>query len=386
MIRRLLFPLAVSAFLALVPPGRAAKKTLAQEYFVFIGTYTGANSKGIYAWRMKAATGEFQPLGLVGETVNPSFLAVHPNGDYLYAVSEVESFEGENSGFVSAFSIDPRNARLSLLDSASTKGKGPCHVTVDKTGRNVLVANYSSGSVTVIPLHPNGRLKTPSSTMQHSGSGKNPQRQEGPHAHSVNLAASNKFAMVADLGLDQVFIYRFDANSGTLTPDDPPSVKVAAGSGPRHFAFHPDGKYAYVISELASTVTAFDFDAKKGSLTAIQTITTLPADFHGESSTAEVQVHPSGKFLYGSNRGHDSIAVFAIAKDGKLTLVEHMPTQGKTPRNFGIDPGGAFLLAANQDSDTVVAFRIDQTTGRLTPTGQKLEAGSPVCVKFVAAH
>jgi 6-phosphogluconolactonase len=274
---------------------------------------------------------------------------------------------------------------LTFLNRVSSGGAGPCHLVVDKTGKNVLVVNYGSGSTAVLPLEADGRLKEASSFVQHQGSSIDKKRQQGPHAHSVNLSADNRFAMVADLGLDQVLVYRFDAAKGSITPNEPPFAAVKPGSGPRHFAFHPGGKFAYVINEMASTVTAFTYDAARGVLKETQTITTLPADFSGVNHTAEVQVHPSGKFVYGSNRGHNSIAVFTVdVKKGTLTSVEQVSTQGKTPRNFGIDPTGRWLLAANQDTDNVVVFRIDAKTGRLTPTGQVLEVGAPVCVKFVA--
>jgi 6-phosphogluconolactonase len=255
---------------------------------------------------------------------------------------------------------------------------------VDVRGKNVLVANYNSGSAAVLPVKEDGSLAEASSVVQHSGSGPDPSRQRGPHAHSINVSPDNRFAIVADLGLDNVFVYRFDSDKGLLEPNDPPYVKVAPGAGPRHFAFHRDGRFAYVINEMASTVTAFAYDRSRGVLKELQTITTLPKGFTGRSTTAEVQVHPSGRYLYGSNRGHDSVAVFSIdAREGTLTLVEITPTQGKTPRNFGIDPTGAFLLAAHQDTDNVVVFRVDAKTGRVTPTGQILEVGSPVCVKFL---
>jgi 6-phosphogluconolactonase len=256
---------------------------------------------------------------------------------------------------------------------------------VDSKGRNVLVANYGGGSVAVLPLAEDGRLREAAAVVQHSGSSVNPQRQKAPHAHSINLDLANHFAFAADLGLDKVLVYRFDPDNGTLVPNDPAFAFVKPGAGPRHFAFHPKGRFAYVINEMHCTVTGFRYDAKRGELILAQTITTLP---EGETvqpsySTAEVQVHPSGKFLYGSNRGHDSIAAFAIdQKTGQLTPVEHESTQGKTPRNFGIDPTGTYLLAANQSSDSVVVFRIDPRTGALTPRGQKAEVPSPVCVKF----
>jgi 6-phosphogluconolactonase len=355
-----------------------------QKQWVYIGTYTNAKSKGIYLFQLDLVTGKLTPEGLVAESKSPSFLAIHPNHRFLYAVNEVDNFGGANSGAVSAFTIDPKNGHLTLLNQQSSRGAGPCHLSVDHQGKDVLVANYGSGSVAVLPIQLDGRLAPATAFDQHEGKGTNPQRQEGPHAHSFNVDAANRFAFAADLGLDKILIYRFDAARGTLTPNDPPAAAVDPGSGPRHFAFHPNGRYAYIINEMASTVTALAYDAQKGTLTPLQTLSTLPGGFKGNSSTAEVQVHPSGKFLYGSNRGHDSIAIFKIDPDtGRLTAAGHQSTQGKTPRNFGIDPTGQYLLAANQDSDSIVVFRIDPATGALTPTGQVVEAPTPVCVKFL---
>jgi 6-phosphogluconolactonase len=316
----------------------------------------------------------------VAETRRPSFLALHPNRRYLYAVAD------SNGGAVSAFRIDSRTGLLTLLNTVSSKGAGPCYVQVDHAGKNVLVANYSGGSVAVLPIEEDGRLREAISFAQHSGTVADLKRQGGPRAHSFNPSPDNRFAVAADLGLDELLVYRFDAAAGTIAPNEPPRVKLAPRSGPRHFAFHPSGKYAYAINEISCTVTAFDYDAKAGVLTEIQTVSTLPKDVKVTDalSTAEVQVHPSGRFLYGSNRVHDSIAVFSIAANGSLTLLENVPTQGKIPRNFGIDPTGSFLLAANQDSNNLVVFRIDSKTGRLTPTGQKVEVPSPMCVKFLA--
>jgi 6-phosphogluconolactonase len=254
---------------------------------------------------------------------------------------------------------------------------------VDHQGKNVLVANYGGGSVAVLPVQEDGRLRPASSFIQHKGSSVDKGRQEGPHAHSINVDAGNRFAVAADLGLDKLLIYKFDADKGTLTANDPPFASVAPGSGPRHFAFHPLAPYAYVINEMKSTVTAFNYDRNRGELKEIQTLSTLPEEVKGDS-TAEVQVHPSGKFVYGSNRGHNSIAIFQVDdKTGRLTAAGHQPTGGKTPRNFGIDPTGRYLLAANQDSDTITVFRIDPKSGKLTPTGQKVDVPRPVCVKFV---
>jgi 6-phosphogluconolactonase len=355
---------------------------------VYFGTYTGekSKSKGVYVSRLDSRTGALTAPELAIETPSPSFLAVHPSRRFLYAANEVRTFDGKDSGSVTAFAVDQKTGKLTALNQQASVGRGPAHLIVDNAGRNVLVANYGGGSVAVLPIEKDGTLKPASAFMQHTGSSVNPSRQKEPHAHSINVDPGNKFAYAADLGLDKVLIYRFDAAKGSLAASDPPFAAVAPGSGPRHFAFHPKGRFAYVINEILLTVTAFSADPASGALKEIQTLTTLPP---GESvqagfSTAEVQVHPSGKFLYGSNRGHNSISVFSIdEKTGRLTYVHNESTQGNTPRGFGIDPAGRFLLAGNQRSDSVVVFRIDPQTGRLTPAGHTIEVGSPVCVKFV---
>jgi 6-phosphogluconolactonase len=373
-----------------VPVGSwaAAEESQAKKFRVYIGTYTQGKSKGIYLLELEPGQDPGRPTlqakGLVGETVNPSFLAIHPGRRFLYAVGEIGDFEGQKTGAVNAFAIDPPSGKLTLLNRQPSGGSGPCHVVVDKEGKNVLVANYGSGSVEALPLTDDGRLGKPTSVQQHHGASVNRQRQEGPHAHSINLDAANRFAVAADLGLDKLLVYRFDAAQGRLFPNSPPAVSVTPGSGPRHFAFHLRGRFAYVINELTCTVTAFTYDAERGVLQEMQTISTLPHELRAGYSTAEVQVHPSGKFLYGSNRGHDSIAVFAIDQEtGKLTPVQNQSTLGKTPRNFGIDPTGTYLLAANQDSDNVTLFRIDTATGKLSDLGVQIDVPKPVCVKFV---
>jgi 6-phosphogluconolactonase len=354
------------------------------QYMVYVGTYTGPESKGLYAYRFDAKTGDIKPLGLAGVAQNPSFLAIHPNHKFLYAVGE-SGGGGAWGGTVSAFALDRATGKLTLLNSASSGGKGPCHLVVDKTGKNLVVANYGSGATAVLPIKTDGRLGEPSSTIQHSGSSVNPARQKGPHAHSVNLAPDNRFAFVADLGLDKVLVYKFDAAKATIAPNTPPFAAISPGSGPRHFAFHPSGKFAYVISEMGNTVTAFSYNAQGGVLTTMQTISTLPQGFSGTSYCAEVVVHPSGRFLYGSNRGHNSITGFAIdPAKGTLTTIEQMPTGGKWPRNFNIDPTGAYLFAANEQSNDIFLFRIDPATGKLKPTGKKIEVSKPVCIKFLS--
>lgn len=361
-----------------------APVTFAADLHVYIGTYTGEKSKGIYHFLLNDETGELKPGGLAAETVSPSFLALHPDGKYLYAVGEVGKFKGANAGSVSAFAVDSATGKLSPLNVQSSGGGGPCHVSVDSAGRAVLVANYGGGSVASLPINEDGTLSEAVSFIQHEGSSVNKDRQAGPHAHSINLDKANRFAVAADLGLDKILVYRFDKTSGKLAPNDPPFARVKPGGGPRHFAFHPTGKFAYSNLEMTSSVTAFAYDSEKGELKEIQTISTLPADFKGGNSTAEIQVHPSGKFLYCSNRGHDSIAVFKVdEKSGTLTYLENESTQGRTPRNFGVDPSGKFLIAANQGTDSLVVFKVDQSAGVLTPAGSKVDCPSPVCVKFL---
>lgn len=351
---------------------------------VYIGTYTRqGGSRGIYRFDLDTRSGKLTPVGEPAETENPSFLAIHPNGKLLFAVNELAKFQGAESGAVSSFRIDPETGALAFVNQQPSLGGAPCHLVIDKPGRHILLANYSGGSVAVLPFDKSGVVSKATCFVQHEGSSVLP-RQKSPHAHSINLDAGGKFAVAADLGLDQVLVYRYDQQNGELTPNEPAATKVAPGSGPRHFAFHPSGRFAYVINEIASTVTAFAYDAEKGSLDTLQTVGTLPDGFEGRNSTAEVQVHPSGKFVYGSNRGHDSIAVFAVdEKTGRLTAAGHQSTRGKTPRNFGIDPSGTFLLAANQGTNNVVVFRIDPSSGKLEPTGHEVEVSSPVCVKFL---
>ncbi|MCO6455860.1 MAG: lactonase family protein [Pirellulaceae bacterium] len=353
------------------------------ELSVYLGTYTRGESRGIYHCRLNIKTGQLSQPELVAEMTNPSFLALHPSRRFLYAVGEVDEFQGSPGGAVSGFAIDEASGRLTPLNSQSSRGGSPCHLIVDRTGRNVLVANYGGGSVAALPLDADGKLRPASAFVQHEGSSVDPRRQQAPHAHSIHVSPDNRFAVAADLGLDKLLVYQFDAERGTLAAHDPPAATVEPGSGPRHFAFHPSGKYAYVINELASTVTAFQYDAPRGSLTALQTISTLPNGYEGNNSTAEVKVSPDGRFLYGSNRGHHSLAVFAIDKEsGRLTPVQHQPTGGRTPRNFNLEPGGRFLLAANQDTDNVVVFAVDTQTGKLRPAGHEVRLPVPVCVVF----
>ena len=357
------------------------------EYIAYIG-YTNKQSEGIYAFRFDASTGKLTPLGLAAEATSPSFLAVHPNHKFLYSVIEVNAFGGQKAGAISAFSIDLKTSKLKFLNTVSALGTSPCHVSVDKTGKDVLVANYD-GSVAVLPVNDDGSLRDASAFIQHTGSSVNKERQEAPHAHCIFTSPDNHFALAADLGLDEVLVYRFDPARGSLTPNNPPFGKTPPGSGPRHFAFHPSGRFVYVINEIKCTLSTFSYDAAHGAMKELQTVSTLPDGYKvtNHDNTAEVRVHPSGKFVYGSNRGHDSIAVFAVdSAKGTVTPVERVSTQGKTPCGFGIDPTGGYLIAANQGSDSLVVFRIDPKTGRLTPTGQTLEAFAPADVEFVAVR
>jgi len=380
--------LALSAPLFIVSAAQSPHKGTAKKshYLAYVGTYTTKKaSKGIYVYRFDAAAGQLTSVGLAAESTDPSFVVAHPNGKYLYGVNEVGNYDGKKSGAVSAFAIDHKSGRLTLLNQVASGGADPCYVSLDKTGKYVLVANYSGGSVAVFPVLKDGRLGEASAFVQHQGSGANKERQEAPHAHWIQTSPDNRLAAVSDLGLDELVLYRFDAAKGSLEPNDPPFVKVSPGSGPRHAAFHPNGKFVYVLNEMQSTVVVFSYDPSTATLKTLQQLSTLPKDFTGQNDTAELAVHPSGKFLYASNRGHDSIAIFSIdSVKGTLTPTGRVATGGKTPRNFAIDPTGKYLLAANQASDDIVIFRINLVTGNLTRTGQVVEVPSPVDVAFVA--
>jgi 6-phosphogluconolactonase len=367
--------------------GSALQPAADKPYLVFVGTYTNkTTSKGIYSFRFDPGTGKLASLGVAGESEDPSFLAIHPSGKYLYAVNETDHFGAQKSGAVSAFSIDHRSGKLALINQAATKGAGPCHISIDKSGKIVLVANYDGGSVAAFPIRDDGSLAPPSAFVQHSGSSVNKERQEGPHAHWIGTSPDNRFAFAADLGLDEVLVYRFDSAKGTLTPNNPAFAKLNPGAGPRHVAFHPSGKFVYALTEMENTVTTFAYNATTGTLSPLQTLSTIRGDYSGPKEAAEVVVHPKGKFLYASNRsGIDTITGFSIdPAKGTLKLIAEFPTMGKTPRNFAIDPNGKFLLAANQESNNLVVFRIDPVTGRLTPTGDIVEVPAPVCVVFLA--
>ena len=348
----------------------------AASQLVFIGTYTRTTSRGIYAVRLDAATGALSAPALVAETPNPSFLALSPDRRLLYAVSESNAMAAVFATDLAAGTLRP------LQPPQSSGGAAPCHLVVDPTQRTLLVANYHTGIVAAIPLHPDGTLGVPN-IIPHYGHSVDPVRQVSPHVHSVTLSPDDRFAIVCDLGLDRIFTYRLDAARAELTPAAPPFVATAPGAGPRHFAFGPDGRHAYAVTEMGSSVIVFDYDPATGALTIRQTLPTLPPDFHGDSSGAEIRVHPNGRFVYASNRGHDSIAVFAVqAATGRLSLVEITPCGGKNPRNFSLSPDGAWLVCANQNSNSLTVLKVDAQTGRLTLTPGSASLPLPVCVLF----
>ena len=359
--------------------------SLAKKTRVFIGTYTGGDSQGIYRFDLDLSSGRATRPELAAKATNPGFLELHPNGKTLYATGRSGLSDDGSGTEVTAFAIEP-TGDLKPINTQPTRGKGACHVTVDPPGKHLLVASYSSGTTSVLPIRGDGGLDALSDMVTHDEPGTNvdPSRQEAPHPHSVNVDATGRFAFVADLGIDKVMIYKLDAQRGKLTANDFPYVKLEPGGGPRHFHQHPNGKFAYANNELTNTLAALSFDEQTGELTQIQSISTLPQDFNDVNTTAEVRVHPNGKFVYVSNRGHESIAGFHIdASTGRLTPVGHTPVQGVQPRNFNIDPSGQYLVVANQATENVVLFRVDAASGKLEPTGQQLKIATPVCVRFL---
>lgn len=355
----------------------------ATKYRVYLGTYTGPKSKGIYVAEFDAKTGKLSKPELAAELTNPSFVAIDPAAKRLYAVGEVADFNGKKEGVVSSLSIDEKTGKLTLINQESSGGAGPCHVSVSPDGKVVAAANYGGGSVCSLTVGKDGKL-SPASFIQHEGKGAT-SRQTAPHGHSINFSADGKYAFAADLGIDKILQYKVGPD-GKLTPNDPPAAVIHAGAGPRHFAFHPSGKWAFVINELDMTLTPLKYDAEKGTLTPLDPVSTVPPGTTGNNlSTAEVQVHPSGKFVYGSNRGHNTIAVYQFDEQtGKLKLVQNQGEGIDTPRNFAVDPTGAYVLVANQATDNVIVFKVNQDTGELTPTDVKIEVGTPVCVKYLA--
>ncbi len=396
MTRRLFAFLAFTASLAVLAlAGAAGRPTASHTYLAFVGTYTNkTDSKGIYAYELDAETGKLTAKGLAAETRDPSFVAIHPNGKFVYAVNE----SGKQSA-VSAFALDAQSGKLTLLNQLPALGEDPCYITFDKTGKYVFVANYTSGNVVVFPILADGKLGEHTALLTDEGViGPNKKRQEGPHAHWIGLSVRNRFAYVADLGLDRVLIYNFDAATGTLIrtdtgpsnaepgaakPSDAFSATLSPGTGPRHVAFSPDGKFMYVLGELQSTVTVFA-NLGRETYRQIQSISALPQGFSGRNDAAEIALHPSGRWLYTSNRGHDTIAEFAVDPEkGILRKTGEFPTAGKEPRHFAIDPAGRFLLAENQYSNSIVVFGIDPATGALTQVSKTDGIPSPVCLAFL---
>jgi 6-phosphogluconolactonase len=360
---------------------RALPSQRTRNLRLYVGTYTSGRSEGIYTYLMDQKTGELKHVDSV-KAINPSFLTIDRQRKCLYAVNEVANYGGESSGSVSSFSIDARTGKLDFLNQQSSGGADPCHLTVDRKRRFLLVANYTGGNLSVLPIRRDGSLESAVQLIQHEGAGIKEQ-QKGPHAHCIMLDSTNRYALATDLGIDKVMIYRFNSNAGKLTPGKQPWAQLVPGAGPRHLTIHPNGRFAYVINELDSTMSVYGYDGVKGTLRPIETVSTLPDGFTGPSNCADLHLSPSGKFLYGSNRGHNSIVVFAVnARNGRLKLIEHVSTQGNWPRNFTIDPAGRFLLVANQRSDSVVTLRIDPTSGRLISTGLVAEIPSPVCLLF----
>ena len=349
---------------------------------VCFGSYSTPDKESVHLFQLNLQDGSLKKLNAVDGLTNPSFLKIHPNGKYLYTVNEVSTFDGKKSGGVTAFALDVNGGKLNKINQQPSGDTGPCHLTVDATGKYVLVAHYGGGSTSVLPIKIDGSVGAVVSQIKHKGSSVH-SRQKAPHAHAVHVGPNNKFAFAPDLGIDKVLVFSFDEKTGAIAETKFDGAKLEPGSGPRHFGFHPDGKFAYVINEIKQTVTAFRYNAKRGRLRTLQTLSTVPHPVDG-NSTAEVLVHPTGQFLYGSNRGHNSIAMFRInEKNGKLTALGHESTRGSTPRNFGIDPTGQFLLAANQQSDNVAVFRINQDTGKLKFTGNEIKLSKPVCVRMI---
>jgi 6-phosphogluconolactonase len=375
------FSLLIASLVFSIAGGSADKPSANRKYLVFVGTYTTkTESKGIYGYEFDADTGRLTPKGVAAETRDPSWVAVHPSGKYLYAANEA----GKTST-VSAFAVDAKSGELTLLNQIPSLGEDPCYLSFDKTAKYLFVANYSTGTIAVFPILADGRLGEHTAMVKDVGAtGPNKERQEAPHAHWIETSPDNRFALVADLGLDEVLVYKFDATSGALTPNEPAFARLKAGSGPRHAVFYPNGKFVFAVNELSSTATSFAYDVKKGTLKETGTASTLPPGFSGRNDVAEAAVHPNGKFLYVSNRGIDSIAILSI-DPGNRTLAPAggIPAGGKEPRHFAIDPSGKYLLAENQFSNNIVVFKIDPATGGLTPTGQVVEVPSPVDIAFL---
>ncbi|HEY8505155.1 MAG TPA: lactonase family protein [Gemmataceae bacterium] len=374
--RALTFALAGLTMFAAPTPAPAA------EPLVFVSAFAPGEKGGVHAYAFDTESGKLRPLRRTAGAENPFFLALSPGGKYLYSI-HAKQFGGKENEEVAAYAVVGRTGELRLLNRRSAKGTAACYLDVDQTGKAVLVANYASGSVACLPVRPDGSLGEPASFFEHTGSSVNPQRQKEPHAHCIVVSPDNKYAYAADLGTDRIVCYKLDPAAARLTPNEPPFARSPPGAGPRHLTFHPDGKRAYVINELLNSVTVFDYDADTGALTARQTISTLPDGFEGTSYCADVKVTPDGRFLYGTNRGHDSIAVFRVDEGGRLSLVAVEPSRGRGPQNLAITPDGRWLLCANMPGNNVAVFRIDATTGKLKPSGGPVRQTGPSCIMIL---
>lgn len=357
--------------------------TRADESLIFISAFASADKGAIHAFQFDSKTGALKPLHRTTDIQNPFFLAISPDKHFLYAIN-AKKFGGVEDEFVAAYTIEGRTGQLKRLNQQSSRGTSSCYLDVDATGKTVVVANYSTGSVASLPVQKDGSLGEATSFVQHSGSSIDPERQKGPNAHSIVISPDHRFALAADLGIDKILIYHLDDATSRLTPNEAqPFAKMQPGSGPRHVTFHPNGKRVYVINELKNTVTFFDYTADSSTLTERQTISTLPADFTGKSYCADLKITPDGRFLYGTNRGHDSIAVYRIADDGRLTLITIQPSLGKGPQNLLITPDGHWLLCANMPGNNVVIFQIDSQTGRLKAVGEPVSMPMPSCIRWL---
>jgi 6-phosphogluconolactonase len=357
----------------------------AREHVALLGTYTNTDSRGIYVVRLNSDTGALSTPELVAELSNPEFLALHPNGHVVYVLTQVRAPDGKNSGAVASFQVDRDTGKLTPLNTESTGRGSLCHLAVDATGRMVIAASYGGAYVVAFPILENGRVGPHTSLISHAGPlGPNSARQDAPHAHSVTLSPDNRFAFVADLGMDRVLTYRLDHDRATITPHEPAFATIEAGAGPRHSKFSPDGKFFYVLNELNGTVTSCRYDPARGIVEPFESVSTLPEGFAGKNGSSEIRVHPGGRFVYAANRGPDSIAVFARnAESGALTRVEIEPCGGQSPRNFALTPDGAWLLSAQQNSNNLTVFRVDDKTGALSPTPQVASVPRAVCVLFL---
>ena len=357
--------------------------SFADDPLIFISAFTAGEEGAIHAFRFDSKTGTLTPQHRTTDLQHPFFTVISPDGRFLYSI-DTEKFGGQENEFVAAYSIKDRTGKLERLNQQSAKGAASCYLDIDSTGKTVVLANCSTGSVAALPVQADGSLGKATSFVQHEGSSVNPKRQKGPYAHSIEISPNNRFALAADLGIDKVLIYRLDAAASKLSVNDAqPSVSVEPGSGPRHLTFHPNGKSVYLINELKNTVTFFAYEPESGKLTTQQTISTLPADFDGVTHTADVKITPNGKFLYGTNRGHDSIACYRIGEDGKLTLIKIERSLGKGPQNLLITPDGQWVICANMPGNNVVVFRINADTGELTPTGEPITVPMASCIRWL---